>query len=87
MKGVYTLEDIDRATLRGTFSSNWLKKFVEQDQYFRASNKEVINTIEEERQLVIKKEAWQLEEEEVQVGALEQEEIKTLLKPVKRLVI
>ena len=56
MKGIYTLEDIDRATLRGTFSSNQLKKFVKQDWYFRASNKEVTNTIEEERRLVIKKE-------------------------------
>ncbi len=36
---------------------------------------------------MIKKEARQLEEEEAQAGALEQEEIKTLLKPVKRLVI
>jgi sorbitol-specific phosphotransferase system component IIBC len=64
VKGVYTLEDIDRAALRGTFSSNRLKKFVKQDRYFRASNKEVIDVIDKERQLVIKREARQLEEEE-----------------------
>ena len=56
LKGIYTLKDIDRAKLKGTFSSNRLKKFVKQDQYFRVLDKEVINVIEEERQRVIKEE-------------------------------
>ena len=55
---------MDRAKLRGTFSGNRLKKFVKQEQYFRALDKEVITVLEEERQRVIKKEAQQLEEEE-----------------------
>jgi len=87
VKGVYTLEDMDGAALRGTFSSNRLKKFVERDRYFRASDEEVIDATEEERRLAIEKEARQLEEEEAQAGALEQEEIETLPKPAKRLVI
>jgi hypothetical protein len=49
VKGVYTLEDMDGAGLRGTFSGNRLKKFVERDRYFRASDEEVIDITKQER--------------------------------------
>ena len=70
---MYTLEDIDRAKLRGTFSSNRLKKFVERDRYFRALDEDVIDITEEERRAVAEKKTQELEEEEAQASALEQE--------------
>ena len=78
LKGVYTLEDIDRAGLRGTFSGSRLKKFVQRNRYFRATDKEVVDIAEEERLATTEREAKELAEEEAQARALEHriEEIK-----------
>ena len=64
LKGIYTLEDIDRAGLRGTFSGSRLKKFVQRDRYFRATDEEVVNVAEEERLAAAEREAKELAEEE-----------------------
>lgn len=73
VKGVYTLEDMDGAKLRGTFSGNRLKKFVERDRYFRASDEEVVDVTRGEWQEVAEREAQNWEEEEVQTDALNRE--------------
>ena len=71
MKGIYTLEDIDRAGLRGTFSGSRLKKFVQQDRYFYATDKEVVDITKEEHLVTTKREAKELAKEEAQARALE----------------
>ena len=58
------LEDIDGAGLRGTFSGSWLKKFVQQDRYFQATDEEVVNIIEEEHLATTEREAKELAKEE-----------------------
>ena len=73
LKGIYTLEDIDRARLRGTFSGSRLKKFVQRDRYFRASDEKVVDVIEEEYLATTKRKVKELAEEEAQAGTLEQE--------------
>ena len=72
LKGTYTLEDMDGAKLRGTFSGNRLKKFVKRDRYFRASDESVVDVTEAERQAMAEKGVQELEEEEAQAGDLEQ---------------
>ena len=64
MKGIYILEDIDRAGLRGTFSRSQLKKFVQWDRYFRATDKEIVDVTEEERLATTEREARELAKEE-----------------------
>ena len=81
MKGVYTLEDMDGAKLRGTFSGNRLKKFVERDRYFRASDEEVVNVTREEWQGIAEREAQDWEGEEVQTDALDREGIRVEEEP------
>ena len=73
LKGVYTLEDIDEAGLRGTFSGSQLKKFVQWDRYFRATDEEVVDITEEECLATTERETRELAEEEAQARTLEQE--------------
>ena len=70
---IYILEDIDRARLRGIFSGSQLKKFVQQDRYFRASDKKVVDIIKEEYLATTKKKAKELAKEKAQARTLEQE--------------
>ena len=63
LKSIYILEDIDRAGLRGTFSGSRLKKFVQRDRYFWATDKEVVDITEEERLTTTKKKAKELAKE------------------------
>ena len=63
MKGIYTLEDIDRARLRGTFSRSQLKKFIQQDRYFYTIDKEIVDIIEEKHLAITKKKAKELAKE------------------------
>ena len=69
---------MNRAGLKGTFSGSRLKKFVQWDRYFRATDKEVVDITEGEYLATTKREAKELAEEEAQAGALEHriEEIK-----------
>ena len=71
LKGIYTLEDIDRAELRGTFSGSQLKKFIQQDRYFQATDKEVVDIIEEEHLATTKREAKEFAKEKAQARTLE----------------
>ena len=73
MKGIYTLEDIDRAELRGTFSGSQLKKFIQQDRYFCTTDEEIVDITEEEYLATTKREARELTKEEAQARTLEQE--------------
>ena len=65
------LEDINRAGLRETFSGSQLKKFVQWDRYFRATDEEIVDIIEEEHLATTKREAKELAKEEAQARALE----------------
>ena len=71
LKDIYTLEDIDRAGLRGIFSGSQLKKFVQQDRYFQATDEEVVDITEEEYLAAAERKAKELAEEEAQARALE----------------
>ena len=59
--------------MRGTFSRSQLKKFVQWDRYFRATDEEVVDITEEEHLATAKREAKELAEEEAQAETLEQE--------------
>ena len=50
--------------MRGTFSGSRLKKFVQWDRYFRATDEEVVDITEEEYLATAKREARELAEEE-----------------------
>ena len=64
MKGIYILEDIDGAGLRGIFSGSQLKKFIQQDKYFRATDKEIVDITEGEHLATTKRETKELAKEE-----------------------
>ena len=57
--------------MRGTFSGSRLKKFVQRDRYFQATDEEVVDITEEERLATAEREARELAEEEAQARTLE----------------
>ena len=66
--------------MRGTFSGSQLKKFVQQDRYFRATDKEIVDITEEEHLATTKRKAKELAKEKAQARTLEQE-----IKEIKRI--
>ena len=62
---------MNRARLRGIFSRSQLKKFVQWDRYFQATDKEIVDITEEEYLATTKREAKELAEEKAQARALE----------------
>ena len=59
--------------MRGTFSGSQLKKFIQQDKYFCATDKKVVDITEEEYLATTKREARELAKEKAQARTLEQE--------------
>ena len=71
LKSIYILEHIDRAGLRGIFSESRLKKFVQRDRYFYATDKKVVDITEEEHLAIAKREVKELAEEKAWARTLE----------------
>ena len=59
--------------MRGIFSGSQLKKFVQRDRYFWATDKEIVDIAEEERLATTEREVRELAKEEAQARTLEQE--------------